>query len=220
MVPRETVLVVMPAYDRRIDIGCFGGLIACLPFYERPFFLVGMSNISLARNELAHIFMEKSPIKYDWMMMIDSDIVFTTADWLLLWEGDEDIVTADYSKKIIGERPVSFGLGFTRVHRRVLEKIKDLKKEDGTEYAQRFYHKGEMMINYFPNGANPDGRWLSEDHGFFVLASLTDVKPRVEKRTRLLHVGSFEYGYPDQLPVGYQKVDLDEGEVDLDEGAN
>jgi hypothetical protein len=62
-----------------------------------------------------------------------------------------------------------------------------------------------MMINYFPNGPNPAGRFLPEDYGFFTLASLTDVKPRLEKRTKLKHVGLHEFCYPDQIP-GYTIV--------------
>lgn len=209
MIPhRDKVLVTMPTYDRRIDVGCMAGLVNCLEYYHTPFFMVGMSNISLARNEIAHMFL-KSP--FEWMMMVDSDIVFSKEDWLLLWEGDEDIVCAEYSKKIIGEGAARFGLGFTRVHRSVFEKIEALTKEDGSESAQRFYHKGAMMVNYFPNGANSESRWISEDHGFFMLASLCEgVKPRVETRTKLKHVGTLEYHYPDQLP-GFKFIETEEG---------
>lgn len=204
MIEPSKVFVGIPSIDRRIDVHCMMGLMRCMPFYGRTYFLLGMSNISLARNEIAHIFMEKS--ECEWLMWIDSDIVFTREDWELLWEGDEDIVTAEYAKKIIGEKPAQFGLGFTRVHRRVFETIREMKTEDGQDYAQRFYHKGAMMVNYFPNGANAAGRWLSEDHGFFMLAQMTDAKPRLETRTRLRHVGMFEFGYPDQIP-GYSIVD-------------
>lgn len=206
--PSEKVWVGIPSYDRRLDIGCVAGLFQCAHLYSRPFFLVGMSNISLARNEIAHIFMEKLP-QYEWFVMIDSDIVFTIRDWQLLWDGSEDVVCAEYAKKIVGQSPTQFGLGFCRVHRSVFEKIKALKREDGDnvgeEYAQRFYHKGEMMVNYFPNGANPQGRWLGEDHGFFMLAQLTDIKPRLETRTTLAHVGYFEFSYPNQIK-GYKMI--------------
>lgn len=199
-VAREKVFVTMPSMDRRIDIGTMAGLMACTPYYHMPFILAGMSNISLARNELAHIFLHKT--EYEWCMMLDSDIVFTREDWELLWEGDEDVVTAEYAKKILGQPPAKFGLGFTRVHRSVFEKINALQTPEGTEYAGRFYHKGAMMTNFFPNGPTGESRWLSEDHGFFMLCAMTDVKPRLETRTKLKHVGSIEYCYPDQLP-GY-----------------
>lgn len=204
-VPSEQVFVGMPSYDRRIDVHCMLGLMHCMPCYGRTYFNIGMSNICLARNEIADVFLKTT---HDWFMMIDSDTVFTREDWNLLWEGEEDVVTAEYAKKIIGERPVSFGLGFTRVHRRVFTKIAALLTDDGADYAQRFYHKGAMMVNYFPNGANAAGRWIGEDHGFFNLCSMTDVIPRVETRTKLRHVGTFEFGYPDQIP-GFKMIETE-----------
>ena len=103
IVAREKVWIGMPMMDRRIDIGCVTGLFQVQGYYEKPFFAIGISNISGARNKIAHIFMEHT--EYEWFMMIDSDIVFTPNDWELLWEGDEDVVIAAYAKKIIGERP-------------------------------------------------------------------------------------------------------------------
>jgi hypothetical protein len=199
--PRDKVMVCMPVKSHFGQCtGNIQGMIQCLDYYSRPLMVVGQSNISLARNELAHTFLEKFP-EFEWSMWIDSDIVFTPEDWLTLWEGDEEVVSACYSRKVLGEPATEFGLGFTRVHRSVFEKIKELTTDDGQEHAQRFYHKGAMLVNYFPNGANPAGRWLGEDHGFFMLASLTDCKPRLEKRTKLRHVGEIEFGYPNQIPV-------------------
>jgi hypothetical protein len=200
---RETVLVAMPTYDWRIDCECVGGLLQCVPFYDRPLFFKGMSDVALARNELAHVFMEKT--RYEWLVMIDSDTTFTVHDWCLLMDGDDDVVCAEYARKIIGEAPVQYGLGFTRVRRRVFERIKDLLTEDGEERAQRFYHKGEMYVNYFPNGVTAEARVIREDVGFFTLVSLTETRTRIETRTRLGHVGPFKYGYPDQVE-GYSIV--------------
>ena len=199
-VPREKVLVGMPLHDRRLDVGTVQGLMTCTPFYERPFFMVGMSDICLARNTIAHLFVEKAT-EYDWLMFIDSDICFSVEDWQLLWEGDDDVVTAPYARKMLGEQPAEFGLGFTRIHRSVFEKIKALNTEEGAEYAQRFIYKSEMHVNYFPNGGTHDHRYVGEDRGFFILASLTDIKPRVERRTKLRHVGPIEFSYPEQIPL-------------------
>ncbi|MGH7746202.1 MAG: hypothetical protein ACREQ5_15770 [Candidatus Dormibacteria bacterium] len=198
IITREKILVAIPAYDSRMEISCVSGLMQCIPYYERPFFWCGMSNIALARNEIAHIFVEQFT-QYDWIMMIDSDTGFTTDDWNLLWEGDEEIVCAEYSRKMLGEPPVQFGLGFTRVHRNVFERIKKLMHEDGSERVNRFYHKGKMMVDYFPNGAIQSGRWIGEDQGFFMWAALTEATLRIETRTHLNHVGRFEFGYPDQV---------------------
>jgi hypothetical protein len=197
--PREKVLVAIPTFDRRIDVGTMAGLSQVPDYYDRPFVLAGMSDIGLARNNIAHEFVENL-VQYDWIMWIDSDICFTREDWEFLWEGDEDVVCAQYARKILGMQPANFGLGFTRVHRSVFEKIKDLMRDDGTESAQRFYANGAMRINYFPTGATGDHRWISEDRGFFLLATSAGCKAREETRTKLRHVGLIEFHYPDQIP--------------------
>lgn len=205
MIPREKVLVAIPSYDYRIDLACITGLFQCLPHYHRPLFFAGNSNVAMARNNVAHMFVEKLT-SYDWLMMIDSDTGFTLEDWNLLWEGEEQIVVAEYAKKIIGKSPVKFGLGFTRVHRQVFEKMKALMREDGTERIGRFYNEGEMKVDYFPTGAIESGQWIGEDQGFFMQAAYTDSSVRIETRTRLQHIGRFAYGYPDQIE-GFKLVD-------------
>lgn len=205
MIPREKILVCIPAYDSRIDLSCITGLFQCMPMYHRPFFFAGNSNVAMARNNIAHLFVEKLT-SYDWIMMIDSDTGFTIDDWNILWEGDEHIVTAEYARKKIGEKPVKFGLGFTRVHRDVFEKMKALLNDDGSERLGRFYNEGQMMVDYFPTGSIDSGRWIGEDQGFFMWAALTDSSVRIETRTRLKHIGRFEYCYPDQIE-GFKMVD-------------
>ncbi|MGH7743757.1 MAG: hypothetical protein ACREQ5_02920 [Candidatus Dormibacteria bacterium] len=206
--PRETVMVGIASYDWNVDVECMGGLMQCMQWYAQPAIYKGMSAINLARNVIAHLFVEKT--KYEHLVFVDTDIIFMPSDWHLLWEGPEDLVTAEYAKKILGLPPTKFGLGFTRIHRSVFEKIKDLRTEDGDERVLRFFRDGELYVDYFPTGATQDSTWLGEDQGFFRWAALTGVKPRVETRTRLGHVGKFIYGYPDQIP-GYKLVDLTDG---------
>jgi hypothetical protein len=158
-----------------------------------------MSDISLARNEIVHVFLQTG---MQWLMWVDSDIVFQVDDWNLLWEGDEDIVTAEYARKIPGLKPAAYGLGFTRVHRSVFVAIEDLHNEDTvTETAQRYYMGGAMKVNFHPCGASGDNRWLGEDRGFFTLAAMAGCTHRLETRTRLKHVGHIEFGYPNQMEV-------------------
>ncbi len=184
--------------DFKLDVELVGGLWQCAGLFDHPLFWGGMSDIALARNIIMHKFVERT--SFEWLMMIDSDIGFDLSDWELLWEGDEDIVTAEYSKKIIGERPAQFGLGFTRIHRSVLEKIKDLTNDDGSEKVPRFYHEGEIAVAYHTSGPNPESRWIGEDRALFFWASLTDANYRLETRTRLRHIGRFAYQYPQQIP--------------------
>jgi hypothetical protein len=168
---------------------------AILPFIGFKYFLAGYSDVALARNLIVTRFLSSD---FDWLMWVDSDIRFTLDDWHLLWEGDEALVTAPYARKIPGCSPSLYGLGFTRVHRSVYERIADLRKEDGSEYCGRFYLDGEMHLHCHPVGTTQDDRWLGEDRGFFMLAQLADVNHRLETRTQLRHAGYFEYGYPEQ----------------------
>ncbi len=206
MIPRDKVMVAIPSKESKLDVGLVNGLLKCLPYFSQPLFLCGCSDPGLARTKIAHVFVEKA-VEFDWIMMIDDDMIFTPEDWELLWEGDELIVCADYSKKFLGQRPTGTGLGFTRVHRSVFEKLKELKREDGSEMLERFYMEGEMMVDYFPSGTRlMPSRRLGEDQGFFMLCSMVTESMRWEKRTRLGHVGRFEFGYPNQIP-GYEMRD-------------
>jgi hypothetical protein len=193
--PREKVLVAIPAHDSKLDFEVVTGLMQCLPYFAQPLFLGGCSHVALARNKIAHLFVEKAT-EFEWLMLIDSDMGFTPDDWRLLWEGEELIVCADYSKKFLGQRPTGTGLGFTRVHRSVFDKLKNLMTEDGKEFLKRFYMEGQMYVDYFPSGVVMDGRWLGEDQGFFMLCSLVTDSIRWEKRTQLKHIGRFAWGYP------------------------
>jgi hypothetical protein len=194
----RTVLIACPAHDRRCDCSTINSMLNVLPHIARnPFFLTGSSDICLARNMIAHKFVQHSP--YNWIVWVDSDIIFSPSDWMKLWEGPEDIVTAPYAKKVLGEMPTLYGLGFTRVHRSAYELIRDFVRPDGTELADRFYMESELIVNYHPVGVTGDSRYHGEDRGFFLLAALADIPHRLETRTHLRHVGPFEYGYPDQI---------------------
>jgi hypothetical protein len=197
--PNNT-LVAIPSIDSRMEMEQVVGLLTCLDYFALPpYFYGGNSDIALTRNTMMNRFMQ-SP--FEWMMLIDSDICFSREDWEFLWEGDEDIVTASYSKKVIGQPPVNFGLGFTRVHRSVFQKLNDLQSEDGSsELIPRFYHNGQVMVAYCTSAPSADARWVGEDRQFFLNASMVTAKFRNEQRTKLKHIGRFAYHYPDQIPT-------------------
>jgi len=197
MIHPSKIFFGIPSADRRIDVDC--AISTFKKFYEyggNIYIHSGVSDLPLARNHVVKRFLKST---CDWLMMIDSDIIFGDEDWEYLWEGDEDIVTASYARKIPGAKPCDYGLGFTRVHRRVFAAINELRNENGTEMASRFYMEGETWTNFFPCGVTGDSRWLGEDRGFFTLCQLSGSSHRLEQRTRLQHVGSFIYGYPNQI---------------------
>lgn len=201
IVARDKIFIGIPSYDSRIDAALSQALLACTEFFsEMPVIQGGNALIQLARNELAHYFLTRTTC--EWFMSIDSDIRFRREDWQLVWEGEEDIVCAEYSYKYLHmNAPVKFGLGFTRTHRSVFERIAALKTDDGQDLVRRFYHKGEMMVDFYTQHVSTEGRFVPEDHGFFRWAHVADATMRIETRTRLGHVGQFCFEYPDKIPV-------------------
>lgn len=201
MIAREKILIGLPTYDYKVDSALMLGSLACTKYFSTmPLIYGGGSYVQTARNQIAHTFVEERK-ECDWLMWIDSDIRFTTRDWELLWEGEDLVVTAEYAKKIFGMPPAQFGLGFTRVHRSVYEKIRDWKNEEGQEIIRRYHHEGRRVVDYHTQHVSSDERFNGEDHAFFKWCAALGVPTRVETRTRLGHVGQYCYGYPDQIPA-------------------
>ena len=208
-----TVLLATPALDFKLDVEHVQSVIAVLAQSAggvQPYWLCGNSNIAEGRNRIAHFFLRHTPC--DWLVALDSDIVFSLTDWGHLAEGDEDIVIGPYAKKVLGQPPVDFGLGFTRIHRRVFQRLADWMTEGeadnggGEESLHRFMLDGELAVDYYYTGASSDCRWFGEDSGFYHWCAMNNISMRQEKRTRLGHVGRFVYRYPDQIP-GWAPVD-------------
>lgn len=141
------------------------------------------SHVALARNELVNGFL-KTP--FEWLVMIDSDIVFTYQDMEWLLSGDDYAVNGVYAQKDDKKQPVTRGLGFTRVHRNVLELLRD-------HIAIPYEYKGHTCHDFFLSGASGSGGYLGEDSGFWWLLSQIGVFPRIETRVRLQHIGKYRY---------------------------
>jgi glycosyltransferase involved in cell wall biosynthesis len=225
MIPREDIIVAIPSHDGKMYTRCIGSMMACAKYFEKNYFLVGNSDICSARNSIAHMFMEHS--SYEWLMWIDCDIVYTEEDWELLWEDDDDlIVTASYARKILGWSPADYGMGFCRTHRSVFERLKELTNQDGADLLQRYYSHGEILINYFQNGVWGTNEYVGEDRGFFMFCRIAGIPVKGEKRTKLKHVGTFEYGYPHQIwdsghPLGSENDRVyEEAKSNHSDGAN
>lgn len=208
------VLLATPAIDFKLDVEHVKGLIAVLSASGgtvQPYWLTGNSNISEGRNRIAHFFLRHTPC--DVLVSLDSDIIFSAEDFDYIMEGDADIVIGPYARKVLGKPPVEFGFGFTRIHRRVFQKLADWMIEapagEGPgeiEALPRFFLDGEMAVHYHHTGASEGMQWFGEDTGFYHWCALNNISMRQEKRTRLGHVGRLVYRYPDQIP-GWAPVD-------------
>lgn len=75
-----------------------------------------------------------------------------------------------------------------------------ITRQAGTPRLWQVSHRGRMFYDYFPSGPLvsqlvPQGEWKGEDHGFWTLCMLAGLVPRIETRTRLLHIGRKAYPY-------------------------
>lgn len=204
----RSILVAIPTHDGKIWADCAGGIGHCIAGqrFGNFYFHVQGSCIPHIRNQIAGIFLRS---KFEWLMCIDSDVGFTVKDWDFLWEGEELIATAEYPKKDGSNLPVTFGMGFVRIHRSVFETLNRLiLTEDGAKVCPpdavidslhcavgTYYEKGNIDRDYFRVGATSDSRYMQEDFGFWSLVHLAGIKPKIEKRTKLKHWGSRCYEY-------------------------
>lgn len=86
---------------------------------------------------------------------------------------------------------------FRRTVRTLIETAED---KAGTSRLWQTSHKGRMYYDYFPSGPLisqfvPTAEWKGEDHGFFTLCMLAGIVPRIETRTRVIHIGRKAYPY-------------------------
>lgn len=189
---RGNTIVLLPLHDGRIHYACAKGLMEIIPLIsgilDHPF----SSLITLSRNKLVNGFL-RLPAKIEWAVMIDSDIEFTMSDLrYLLANTTKEIYlasTAPYARKDDSGKVIERGLGFSCVHRSVLELIR-------SEIAVPFQHEGQSMADFFITGATSSGGFLGEDAGFWWACSQVGVIPRVEQRCNLVHWGVKAYSMP------------------------
>lgn len=198
--PRK-VLLAIPCMDGRIWSECMLSIIQVLAAsggQVLPYVLSGDSNICHARNRIAHYFLTKTDC--DTLFFLDSDIVFTPSDFAAVLDGEEQVVIAPYARKFFGMEPVGFGMGFCRIHRSVFETLSEMADDEGQEALPRYFLDGEIATHFFFTGASSDARWFGEDSGFWHWCALNGITQRLERRTRLGHLGYFKYECPNQLP--------------------
>lgn len=182
---RETTCVAIPVHDSRIDIECMKGVMASMPLFH-GFFDFQSSLIPLGRNFLFNGFLQ-SP--YEWLVLIDSDIGFTRQDMEYLLEGREYAICAPYARKDSSGEAIRSGLGFGRIHRSVLEVLREHVVSN-----LNFIHNGHAMHDFCPVGVPIRGaNYLGEDVGFWSLVRHLGIKVGLETRCRLTHYGRHGY---------------------------
>lgn len=195
--PPWTVAICMPIADFKPDWACVTGILTCFPFFARPITYCGCSLVPEARNLLAHKFLHKYEKSLEWSLWIDSDIGFTPQDWCYMFDTNEPLVIAPYSKKNFDGTSIETGFGFVKVHRKVFDAVAALTAVDGkTELVPRFQHlqhPGERHVDYFTSGAMPNEKWVGEDAGFLAWANMAGFPARLEERCDLTHYGRHGY---------------------------
>jgi hypothetical protein len=202
------VMLGLPCADHKMYCETVMSIIAILAASGgavQPFWLQGNSNVAAARNLVVHYFLYSTDC--DTLFFWDNDIVASAQDFAYVMEGDEQVVIAPYARKEMGREPVGFGMGFCRIHRSVFDALNDWKSEDGEEVLGRYYQTelaAPIATHFFYTGASPEARWYGEDTGFWHFCARNGITQRLERRTRLGHIGLHKYGYPDQVPAGQQ----------------
>lgn len=190
-----SVAICTPSYDGKTVVPYTMGLtlLAAHKRFAMPYMPSYCSNAALARNMCVHWFLE-SP--YQHLVFIDADMGFSLTDWEYLMEGDEEAALAEYRKKDqVHKVRVLYGLGFARISRRLLEEMAALERDGGGDMLMRFRMDGEEWIDYFPQGVVASDTWRGEDHGFWLMARLTGLPIRIERRPELLHTGTAHWKY-------------------------
>lgn len=222
MIDPLSVLVLTPTHSGAVEMGYAAGLASCAAVHLfGNFSQISNTPISLARNTLIN--QHFLPRGFEWAVFIDADICFSAQDFKLLMDypahppsslspyeireenpegtsvndkGQAILVCGEYARKVDTRDPVRFGLGFTRIHRSVFQRLIDSTEDDGTPRIGQFYHQsGELFWHFFPEGPGGDGQWFGEDTGFFHLCRLAGITPRIEQRTQLIHIGKKAYPY-------------------------
>lgn len=198
---RQNTVIGLCAHDGRVDMETVKGLLSATELASGLLEVCGTSHVSLARNQLVHKFLGTG---FEWLVMIDTDIGFTGADFGILCSEDREIVICPYPKKtlefldaqskgISETESVNYGMGFCRVHRSVFHKILEV-------VPSPCWINQHLVNDFFPNGPigqDPETKkthYVGEDIGFWSLCDVSGFKPYLENRTNLTHVGRLIFG--------------------------
>jgi hypothetical protein len=235
VVKNPGVYLAMPAYGGIIHApfaGCMMKLTQIPNFIAQIEFLNGDSLVNRARNKLADYFLKGRPnmtadgqkvnVLYDWLMFIDTDLIFNPADALKLFEYAKahgpNIYCGAYPLKTLKPRVVfnsmpgatvdadgmlevrEAGTGFMLIHREVFERMIAAFAEE-IEYeadSGNLCKSREIQHDFFTVGVRKDPilgyrRFLSEDWYFCQRWREIGGKVLLHTRINCAHIGQFTY---------------------------
>jgi len=218
----KDVMIGFPCYDGKAETDTMQTLMNCLYDPNSPVgaiqYLHGDSLVTRARNKIVKNFLDS---KMQFLMFIDSDILFESKQIVSLRNRDRYIVGGAYLKKKLPYAPVcnskigeegdldivrEAGTGFLMIHREVFEDIKKrwpehTYKNEGDEEVGEYY-------DWFRVGVY-EGRYLSEDYYFCRLATEVGYNVYYDSAVLVRHVGRAVYPFKDEDLLGGAKELLD-----------
>jgi hypothetical protein len=235
------ICLSMPVYGK-IDVPfvqCLMGMLASTTVIQMWDFLPGDSLVNRARNNLAKRFLEGFPgqdgagnkvtVQHDWMLFLDTDLVFRSEDVERLYQyalkKGPGVYCGAYPIKQLKPKVVfnnmpncvpdeegivevrEAGTGFMLIHREVFEKMK-VQFKDKIEYDVDMGVPTETPViswDFFPVGVYFDPllkrkRFLSEDWYFCQLVRELGYKVLMHTKISCNHIGTFSYpGNPNEV---------------------
>jgi hypothetical protein len=207
----KDVMVGFPCYDGRAETDTMQTLIMCLHDPESPVgaiqYLHGDSLVTRARNKIVKRFLES---KMQFLLFIDSDILFDPKQIIRLRSHDKFIVGGAYLKKKLPYAPVcnskigeegdldivrEAGTGFLMIHRDVFEDIRTMYPEHS--YTNEGDEEKGTYYDWFRVGVK-NGRYLSEDYYFCQLAGEAGFNVYYDSAVLVRHVGRAVYPFKDE----------------------
>lgn len=217
---KKDVMIGYPCYDGRAEVEAVQLIMQCAMSPDSPVaqaqMLNGDSLVTRARNKIAFHFLKS---KCEYLLFIDSDILFTPADIARLRSHEKRIVGGVYFKKKLPYQAVAnrhlgdedglmamgeIGTGFIMIHRSVFEDM--ITKSPEITYKNESDEQDGQYYDFFQVGVH-DGRYLSEDYFFCTMAAQLGIKSYLDPNTLVRHVGRAIYPFKDE--------DLLDGALDL-----
>jgi hypothetical protein len=205
---KKDVLIGFPCYDNKAEVAILQEVIHAIMDPNCPVGSVqyynGDSLIPRGRNKIAKMFLD-SP--YNYLMFIDSDIIFAREQIARLRSHDKGIVGGVYLKKKLPYEPVcnaflgeegplaimrEIGTGFMMIRRDVFAGIQSMFPEHDYKADDDEPKEGHRYHDWFRVGVE-NGRYLSEDWFFCQNAAKLGYKTYQDQSILVEHVGRMTY---------------------------